>query len=144
MSDTMKPNMMFLKDYHAKRFTYTSNYTEDFICKNISFEAWGIFHKLLSLPPDWHFNQEIFAKMYNITPSKLRKNLTLLKRYGFFKSEPKQLPNGKLDGWIYTLIEEPDCVKLFKNSTNNSRHYPNADNISIADFPDDINKKNVV
>ena len=143
MNDNMKPNMIFLKDTTSNRYTYSSNYTEDYICKNISFEAWGIFHKLLSLPPDWHFNQEVFANMYGITVSKLRKNLTLLKKYGFLKSVQERKSDGKMGVWFYTLIEEPDCVKLLKNSTN-TWNYPNSSNISIPNFDDDINKKNVV
>ena len=143
MDGKMKPNMEFGKDIHCDRFTYSSNYAEDYICKNISFEAWGIFHKMLSLPPTWHFDQEIFAKMYNITTSKLRKNLKLLKQHGFLKMKRETLPNGQKGIWYYTLDEQPECIKILKTPQKDWNN-PNSNTISIADFQINNNKKNVV
>lgn len=132
-----RPNMIFNRDLYTRNFTYSSNYAEDYICKNISFEAWGIFHKMLSLPPTWHFNQESFSKMYNITPSKLRKNIKLLKEHGFIESKQERRKNGTKGDWIYTLNENPNSVILFKSQ------YTNNPQDSISNKNDNINENNL-
>lgn len=140
-----RPNIIFNRDYHMTNYTYTSNFCEEYICKNLSFEAWGIFHKMLSLPPTWHFNMESFAKMYSITTRRLRNNIKLLKEHGFIERKQLTKENGQKGEYLYTLNECPQCVEMLiikSKNKNKNGDYPNTTSI-ITDNYDNINEKNL-
>ncbi len=75
--------------------------------KKLSWRATGLHSYLMGLPKDWKIKTKDLNKRKKDGRISTRSALKELEKNGYLIKKVKQLPNGMLRGWEYTVYEKP-------------------------------------
>ncbi len=89
----------------TKNFTVMSNY--HFKEKAMSLKAKGLLSLMLSLPDDWNYSISGLVRLSKDGKDSVMSALSELEKFGYLMRERTKDENGKFNGIIYHIFEEP-------------------------------------
>ena len=89
----------------TKNFTVMSNY--HFKEKAMSLKAKGLLSLMLSLPDDWNYSISGLVRLSKDGKDSVMSALSELEKFGYLMRERTKDENGKFNGIVYHIFEEP-------------------------------------